>query len=327
MRKISANRILPVSSPPLINGIITLDDSGRILELTDTGGNLREEPGLEFYNGIIVPGFILPWMRLEDAAVPLTRPGHPDRSPLQSAKLANTAYQPSHPDHSRQQSANQPGSRDPQDELANAMNALERELVLYGIKGVGLVLKESMVSDGGLERMSGSSLFYHPVIELCPGPQEDGFEAFHRGIELVSHAWNRFNLYCSLATCREALDNRDLARYLHEYKASHRNISGPADPGHPSQTFPSASLDILKTMSASEPDKPFAELLPRYTLEAASAIFEKDELGSIERGKQPGLNLVSVLPSTGMAQSWAAMKGYDPETFRINDQTSLKVLV
>lgn len=58
MRKISADYIFPVSSPPLKNGILIVDDDGYISSLVDTHGNLTESENLEFYNGIIVPGFI-----------------------------------------------------------------------------------------------------------------------------------------------------------------------------------------------------------------------------------------------------------------------------
>ncbi|MCT4601358.1 MAG: amidohydrolase family protein [Marinifilum sp.] len=58
MRKISANYIFPVSSAPLKNGIIVLDDDNRILEVIDTKDNFKEIENLEFYGGVIVPGFI-----------------------------------------------------------------------------------------------------------------------------------------------------------------------------------------------------------------------------------------------------------------------------
>ena len=58
MRKITAHYIYPVTSPPLKNGIIELDDSGYIQNIIDTNGRLSESSGLEFYNGIIVPGFV-----------------------------------------------------------------------------------------------------------------------------------------------------------------------------------------------------------------------------------------------------------------------------
>ncbi len=65
MRKISANYIFTGSESPLKNGIITLDESGKILNIEDTGGNLRETAKLEFYNGIIVPGFVNAHCHLE----------------------------------------------------------------------------------------------------------------------------------------------------------------------------------------------------------------------------------------------------------------------
>ncbi|MFC2118781.1 amidohydrolase family protein [Bacteroidota bacterium] len=58
MRKISANYIFPVNGPQLKNGIITFQDDGTITELTDTKGQLKEISKLEFYNGVIVPGFV-----------------------------------------------------------------------------------------------------------------------------------------------------------------------------------------------------------------------------------------------------------------------------
>ncbi len=65
MRKISANYIYTGTSLPLKNGIITLDDSGKIINIKDTGGNLREIAKLSFYNGIIVPGFVNAHCHLE----------------------------------------------------------------------------------------------------------------------------------------------------------------------------------------------------------------------------------------------------------------------
>ena len=65
MRKISANYIFPVSGPPLKNGIVEIDQSGKIINVIDTRGKLKETAGLEFYNGIIVPGFVNTHCHLE----------------------------------------------------------------------------------------------------------------------------------------------------------------------------------------------------------------------------------------------------------------------
>ncbi|MGQ1911661.1 amidohydrolase family protein [Marinifilum sp. RC60d5] len=58
MRKITANYIFTLVSKPLKNGIIILDDTDRIIDIIDTKGKLQEIQDLEFYGGIIVPGFV-----------------------------------------------------------------------------------------------------------------------------------------------------------------------------------------------------------------------------------------------------------------------------
>lgn len=65
MRKISATFIYTANRPPLKYGILTCDDAGNVLEVTDTGGILREQEGLEFYSGILVPGFVNAHCHLE----------------------------------------------------------------------------------------------------------------------------------------------------------------------------------------------------------------------------------------------------------------------
>ena len=65
MRRLSANYIYRVGSFPLKNGIIEIDDTGRVINIIDTRGELKESRSLEFYNGVIVPGFINTHCHLE----------------------------------------------------------------------------------------------------------------------------------------------------------------------------------------------------------------------------------------------------------------------
>jgi len=65
MRKFSAHRICPVTSPPVPFGIVETDDDGTVIRIRETGGNPAEEAGLEFYSGLIVPGFINAHCHLE----------------------------------------------------------------------------------------------------------------------------------------------------------------------------------------------------------------------------------------------------------------------
>lgn len=58
MRKISANFIFPVISPPIKYGILVIGKKNTITEVVESDGILKEQANLEFYNGILVPGFI-----------------------------------------------------------------------------------------------------------------------------------------------------------------------------------------------------------------------------------------------------------------------------
>jgi cytosine/adenosine deaminase-related metal-dependent hydrolase len=64
VRKISGD--ICFRSPALPeNGINVCDDDGTVLDLIDTGGKLEEKSGLEYYSGILAPGFVNAHCHLE----------------------------------------------------------------------------------------------------------------------------------------------------------------------------------------------------------------------------------------------------------------------
>ncbi|MEI7525631.1 MAG: amidohydrolase family protein [Mariniphaga sp.] len=65
MRKFSAHYIFTGTGRILNKGIISLTDEGVISEIVDTNGELNEPAGVEFYSGIITPGFINAHCHLE----------------------------------------------------------------------------------------------------------------------------------------------------------------------------------------------------------------------------------------------------------------------
>lgn len=65
MRKIAATYIFPCNRPPIKNGILICETDGTIVEIVDNKGELKEEAGLEFYSGILVPGFVNTHCHLE----------------------------------------------------------------------------------------------------------------------------------------------------------------------------------------------------------------------------------------------------------------------
>jgi len=58
MRRLAAHFIFTNNGPPLRMGIITAGDDGTIINVEDTEGSLKESEPAEFYNGIIIPGFV-----------------------------------------------------------------------------------------------------------------------------------------------------------------------------------------------------------------------------------------------------------------------------
>jgi len=65
LRKISAHYIFPGKGNPLKKGVVVVNSEGEIIDLIDTQGNLQESEKLEFYNGIIAPGFVNAHTHLE----------------------------------------------------------------------------------------------------------------------------------------------------------------------------------------------------------------------------------------------------------------------
>lgn len=58
MKRFSAQYIITNSSPLLKRAVITTEDDGTIISIEDTAGELKEKHSVEYYNGIIIPGFV-----------------------------------------------------------------------------------------------------------------------------------------------------------------------------------------------------------------------------------------------------------------------------
>nr|WP_319270780.1 amidohydrolase family protein [uncultured Draconibacterium sp.] len=65
MRKIAATYVFPGTGSPLKNGILVCNDEGTIIDILDRSDSFCEEAGVEFYSGILVPGFVNAHCHLE----------------------------------------------------------------------------------------------------------------------------------------------------------------------------------------------------------------------------------------------------------------------
>ena len=58
MKRFSAQFIFTNTASPLKRAVITAEDDGTIVKVEESRGELKETQSVEFYNGIIVPGFV-----------------------------------------------------------------------------------------------------------------------------------------------------------------------------------------------------------------------------------------------------------------------------
>jgi len=58
MKYFSAQYVFTGTGPPLKRPVITASDDGTIISIEETGGQLKEKNNIEFYNGVITPGFV-----------------------------------------------------------------------------------------------------------------------------------------------------------------------------------------------------------------------------------------------------------------------------
>jgi len=65
MRYLSAGYVFPVSSSPVANGIVAVDDTGRIAEMLKPGEKNIPEGEIEHFEGILCPGFVNAHCHLE----------------------------------------------------------------------------------------------------------------------------------------------------------------------------------------------------------------------------------------------------------------------
>jgi aminodeoxyfutalosine deaminase len=65
VRKIAATYIFPGNQPPIKNGILACSSDGTILEISGNNEKIKEQAGLEYYSGILVPGFVNTHCHLE----------------------------------------------------------------------------------------------------------------------------------------------------------------------------------------------------------------------------------------------------------------------
>jgi cytosine/adenosine deaminase-related metal-dependent hydrolase len=165
MRKLSADYIFPISSEPIKNGIITVDDDGVILNVETESKN--QDPEIEYYKGIICPGFINTHCHLELSHMRSQIPENLGMAGFIKSIITGRA-------------------QFSEEQIQNAIAAAEAEMIKNGIVAVGDISNNNST----FRQKEKNNLLYHTFIEVFDILPDKAEEAFNKGLALlqeVSH--------------------------------------------------------------------------------------------------------------------------------------------
>lgn len=167
MRFLKADYIFPISSGPVKDGILILDDAGKVIEVLnpETGPEnskqiLNKEGEIEVFKGLLCPGFINAHCHLELS--------HMKGKLSERQKLPRFLRQVSTMRNSEEA------------EIISAMEAADAEMVANGIVAVGDISNNALSFSAKLN----SRIIYHTFIELFDFHPDRAFDVFDKGKQL-----------------------------------------------------------------------------------------------------------------------------------------------
>jgi cytosine/adenosine deaminase-related metal-dependent hydrolase len=163
MRKLSADYIFTSVSSPIERGILVLEDDGTILDIIDTHGSLEEMADLEFYNGILVPGFVNCHSHIEFSWASNSIPMHTGVPGFIERMISLRHQMP--------------------DNLSEFCKRADYEMLINGISAVGDISSSSEL----LAMKSESKMSYVNFIEVLDSGQEVQM-VFNHAIQLVKES-------------------------------------------------------------------------------------------------------------------------------------------
>lgn len=237
MRKISADYIFPIASPPVKNGVVVLNDNGTILDVLGEGSI----ENAEHLNGIVTPGFINTHCHLELSHM---RGKITERTGMTGfiqqflslrAALDASTIQP-------------------------AIEEAEQEMKRNGIVAVGDISNDAST----FAIKTTSSLLYHTFIEVFDIVPSRAEEAFNKGKILLSEAPQR----ASLAPHAPYTVTPQLLKLLKEYSEK----ENPILTLHNQESLGESELFISKTGMMAEMFAGMGTMLENFKATGMSSI-------------------------------------------------------
>src|SRR5665647_1100996 len=293
MRTISAQYVFTSAGKPLRRGVVTAASDGTILSVEDTGGDLNEKSGTEFYNGIIIPGLINCHSHLELSHMRNTLPagrgltefinGVRQQRDAETVEIVRAA-------------------RDADNEMYRegvvACGDISNNSLTFNIKSTSAIMYLTFIEVFGLDPLQATGRM-DQALGLASAAEAAGLPCHITPHAVYSVSQPLFSLLKELTSlpniwfCLCPSSNTHISGKIPPVrlleKASGRIVAGTdslASTGHLS------ILGELKLLQAAAPAIPLDEIIRWGTINGARALQMDGALGSIEPGKKPGLLLI-----------------------------------
>ncbi|MHC1708703.1 MAG: amidohydrolase family protein [Bacteroidales bacterium] len=183
MRKISADWVFPVTGPPVFKGVIVMSKDGTILEVLDPDKVEVSIGDIEYYDGILCPGFVNTHCHLELSYLQ----GHINRHTGLDGfiRAIERLYKEESPSQAKEQ-------------LFKLENATH-EMISNGIIAIGDIVS-FLPSMEHCQVKENSPLYFHSFAEVYGSRPETASKQLNKGIEILMklRSLNR-NFHSSLA--------------------------------------------------------------------------------------------------------------------------------
>lgn len=200
LRKISANLLFTGKGNFIPNGVVYLDHQNRIVKVKDPGPDFAEESGVEYYNGIITPGFINSHCHIELSHL---------RSQIDEQKgLENFIH------HIINKKPCDPGL------IQKAIQGADQEMRREGIVAVGDV---SNTRDS-FSVKARSPIHYHTFVEVLGLDDKKAEMIFNKGTAILKEAREKYGLVASLVPHSSYAVSEKLFQILREKTKQKDNL-------------------------------------------------------------------------------------------------------
>ena len=200
MRKIAANYIFPITQKPIKNGIIVIDDNGTIIDLIDTKGEIKETENLEFYSGILVPGFVNAHCHLELSYLKNKIEKHKGLSSfITDVRVLRD---------------------DDEKNIIKAIKNADREMRANGIVAVGDISNCNV----SFQTKKESKILYHTFIESFGFDENKAEKNFNNAVSLFNEITDKYCLNASLVPHSPYSVSKNLFNKISEFAKKNKSI-------------------------------------------------------------------------------------------------------